>query len=912
MIVKNDYDSYFFNNLYNDELIGDKLASFQNRLYNPILKGKEWIQNNRIINGDIFDVKINQDLNMLYKLPLNSYSLQFNRNIVPFYSEKGFFTRYGYGKVISSTDIMNDCRIFDKNFYFFLGGYLIHDVKLVIFKDKCIIFIVPTSIDNPSDICKEDIDEIIDSPETDLMWTVMLTTKADYYTTTLPRASLFKGNKIYLDNFPTFKRYSKPYKSNCWTLYVSGTGRSYNIMSGSNVSLQKDDEGEYFLISDEFKNYIYAKANTLRCLVINEPECSGTGIYVDVEGSNPIFQIPFKKNPIPKRNLIVWEYDNETKRKLHPLEVSADLLYPNIYDFTEMLTEAYLHMLFTKSKKLVLDASNRVIVFGKNRGNGKFFDLYIEWIEPMQDVSAYDSYIQDYMDCYKDIYAANLINGKLPQEIKDYHPIVDPKLGAFDYLNSEYKGDYRAWRLTNLIKLLKDNPTRYDELFHMLYYYRKEYITRTYSFKTESHIYDRNIVDNKNQCDNAQELLVNFDQPQCFVRFFDYHYMIKPVGLFFDGKFNFPTYVMRVGTTLFVYFDSKFIMNHETIQMDVELVNNPQETRNFFFPKSDSSIDLEDLEFNRKVSLSNIIFYDVDTGEYLTKDSDLTFKAQISIADISYIGMDKVDTTSELNTEMVLATKNGELVTPNNYDCIVLKVTRIKHEISDPESNQLVDLDNVQISLNGGNSLKYVRKGLGAATTDFYQQKVFTIKQSDLIDNKYSYVYMKFVGKPDKNRFRIYVNGLRLNPNKYDISFKGFCKDAVIDFHSGIPKGEYIIQYMGYDEIVRYNGQVSGLKKTSDNILYLRDILDTPFDPMVYKIFIDGYRISDDQIKLVGQSNMIMINPTYYPFTDSSEIVIYQQKMDEDLYEFKSDSQFLDKTSIEDETFRHYLIEKYK
>ena len=64
MVVKNDYDSYFFNNLYNDELIGGKLAAFQNRLYNPILKGKEWIQNNRIINGDIFDVKINQDLNM--------------------------------------------------------------------------------------------------------------------------------------------------------------------------------------------------------------------------------------------------------------------------------------------------------------------------------------------------------------------------------------------------------------------------------------------------------------------------------------------------------------------------------------------------------------------------------------------------------------------------------------------------------------------------------------------------------------------------------------------------------------------------------------------------------------------------------------------------------------------------------
>ena len=912
MVVKNDYDSYFFNNLYNDELIGDKLAAFQNRLYNPILKGKEWIQNNRIINGDIFDVKINQDLNMLYNLPLNSYSLQFNRNIVPFYSEKGFFDRYGYGSVISSVDIMNDCRIFDKNFYFFLGGHLIHDVKLVIFKDKCIIFIVPTSTDSPSDICSNDIEDIIESSETDMMWTVMLTTKADYYLTTLPRVSLFNGNKIYLDNLPTFKKYSKPHKSNCWTLYVSGSGKSYNIMDATSVSLQKDEDGEYFLISDEFKDYIYTKANTLRCLIVNEPECSGTGIYVDTAGINPIFQIPFKKNPIPKRNLIVWEYDNVTKRKLHPLEVSADLLYPNIYDFTEMLTEAYLHMLFTKSKDLILDASERVIVFGQNMGSGKYFDLYIEWIEPMQDVSSYDSYIQDYMDCYKDTYAANLINGSLPQEIKDYHPIIDPKLGAFDYFNSEYKGDYRAWRVYNLIRLLQDNPTRYDEFFHMLYYYGKQYITKMYNYENEPHIYDREITDNKDHCDNANELLVNFDQPQRFVRFFDYHYMVKPVGLFFDGKFKLPTYVMRFGTTLFVYFDSSNALNHETIQMDIEIVDNPQENKNFFFQNQDSIIDLESLNFKRKVSLSNIVFYDVETGEYLSKESDLVYKAQISIADIEYIGVDKVDTTSELSTEMVLATKNNELVTPNNYDCIVLKITKIKHEISDPDSNQLVNLDDVQISLAGGGSLKYVKRGLGVATTDFYQQRVFTIKQSDLTDGKYTYLYMKFVGKPDKNRFRIYINGLRLNPSMYDITFKGFCKDAIVDFHSGVPTGEVIIQYISYDEIVRYNGLIDGLKKTDDDILYLRDILDVPFDPMIYKIFIDGYRISDNQIRLIGQSNMIMINQTYHTFTDSSEIVIYQQEMDEDLYDFKSDSQFLDKTSIEDDTFRKYLISKYK
>ena len=912
MIEKNDYDSYFFNNLYNDELIGDKLAAFQNRLYNPILKGKEWIQNNRIINGDILDIKIRQDINMMYGLPLNSYSLQFNKNVVPFYSEKRFFDHYGYGSVISSIDILNDSGIFDKNFYFFLGGHLIYDTKLVIFKDKCIIFIVPTSTNTASDICSEDIENIIESTDTDMMWTVMLTTKADYYITTLSRASLFKENKIYLDNFSTFKKYPKPYKSNCWTMYVSGAGKSYNIMDATNVTLQTDDDGEYFLVPDEFKEYLYTKANTLRCFIVNEPECSGTGIYVDTDNVNPIFQIPFKKNPIPKRNLIVWEYDDSTKRKIHPLEVSADLLYPNIYDFTEMLSDAYLHMLFTKSKELIVDASNQVIVFGQNMGGSKYFDMYIEWIEPMQDISSYDSYIQDYMDCYKDTYAANLINGSLPEEIRNYHPIVDPKLGAFDYFNSDYKGDYRAWRANNIVRLLQDNPTRYDEFFHMLYYYGKQYLTKTYTYEADPHIYDRKITNNKDHCNNAQELLINFNQPQGFVRFFDYHYMVKPMSLFFNGIFKFPTYVMRFGTVLFAYFDSSSVSNHETIQMDIDFIDNPQETGNFFFQNQNSIIDLETFHFSRKVSLSNIIFYDSETGEYIPKGTNMIFKAQISIADIEYIGLDKVDTTSELGTELALATKNNEFITPNNYDCIILQITKIKHEVSNSDSHQLVNLDNVQVSLAGGESLKYLKRWLGIATTDFYQQKIFTISQSDLTDGKYTYLYTNFVGKPSKNRFRIYVNGLRLNPQMYDITFKGFCKDAIIDFHSGVSTGKVVIQYISFDEINIYNGLIRDLKKTKDNILYLRDILDTPFDPIIYKIFIDGYRISDDQIKLIGQSNMIMIEPTYYEFTDSSEIMIYQQEMDEDLYDFKSDSQFLDKTSIEDEAFRKYLIGKYK
>ena len=112
MVVKNDYSRYFFNNLYDDEIITNKLADYQNNMYDPILRGKSWIQNNRIINGDITDIQVNSELNDRFGIPKNTYSIFLNINIVPYYSEKDFYFKYGYETPISTSQIMEDDKIF--------------------------------------------------------------------------------------------------------------------------------------------------------------------------------------------------------------------------------------------------------------------------------------------------------------------------------------------------------------------------------------------------------------------------------------------------------------------------------------------------------------------------------------------------------------------------------------------------------------------------------------------------------------------------------------------------------------------------------------------------------------------------------------------------------------------------------
>ena len=905
MIEKHDYEKYFFNDLYDDKEIRDKITSLQTHLYNDILSGKAWFQNNKVINGDIYDLKINEELNRSLGLPANTYSLSLNVNIVPFYEELRFFEKYGYGKLISSMDIIKDKEIFPRNFYFYIDGYYIHDVKIAIWKNRCTIF-----ISESHDLSLSDLDSIIDQAKSDDLWTILLSTKSDYYLTTSARANLFTDNKIYLSKFTESKKYNKPTKSNCWTMYMTASGSSYNLMMATNVVLEEDVDGEYFLVPENFKTMIKEKAGTVKCFIINEPECSGSGIYVNTEGINPVFEIPFKKNPIPSRNLLVWEYDSATNRKLNPLTVVATMHYPNIYDFSEMITEAYFTRLYTSSRQLVVGSDGSVIVFGADKSGSKNYDLYIEWIEPMDDISDYDSYIQEYINCYKNDYASMLVNGELPQLISGYRPIQEFKAGAVDYFRSVYKGDYRAWRLERIIELLQDNPKRFNSFFKNLYYKTKKFNTRSYNQEENPHIYERSILDTKDHCDNAEEryIIFNNQTPHSFIRFYDYHNDEKPVSLYINGILMLPTYEMKYGSTLYVYFPASKVENGETIQLEVEEFDKPIENHEFRFLRSDSVVDLEEFHFKRKVSLSNLMLYNVATGEYIDKE-DLNMNAQIAIQTIQYIGTDKVDTIEDLYTEIILADSDESVIEPTDYEYIVLETSEEEHEIVNKDSNRDINIDNISVSIKNISIAKekLLRNRIGLVTTDFYAQRVFTVDQEYLDTYGNNYIYSNFKGKPSVNRLRVFKNGLRVSQSEYSIEFNGYDKDVIFTFNS-LESANYIIQYIGYDEECLYDNSLQSLKKSNDEILYLSDVVSTPFNTLVHRIYIDGYRIPNNEIKVI-EGNMIMIKLSNieHSFTNDSNIMIFGQKHDINPYDYLPSMQFNDHLALSDANFRSYL-----
>lgn len=895
MVVKDDYSRYFFSSLYDDELITNKLSSYQNHMYDPIIRGKAWIQNNRIINGDITDIQVNQDLNMRFGMPMNTYSIFLNINIVPFYSEKDFYYNYGYEKPIKISQIMKDDKVFSKYIYFFMSGYLIHDVELVILKGgHTIIFIHPKD----GDISQKDLDDIIYGEDEDGMWSIMFSTRSDVYKVKKQRASLFTDNKIYLSTFPDFKKYNKPSKNNCYTLYMSAFASSYNIMSACNVNVNIDDRGEYFLVPQEFKNYICERVSNIQCMIFNEPECTGTGIYVNTEGDQPIFQIPYKKNPIPLNNLLVWQYDAKTHRKKHPLEVDVTMHYPNIYDFSEMIKESYYVYLCEKSKAYIVDKNGEYIILSNENGE-KVCDLFIEWIEPTQDCMIFHSYIQDYID-YEPDYCEMVVNNTLPEEFtRKFDPIKNIPLGALDYYHSEFYGDYRAWRLDCLHKILRNNPKKYDELYHEIYYKIREYYTRCYNYEKESDIYNRSIMNNHDHCIEDKDNRITFDVPHTYLHVYDHCDEIQPLSLFIAGILTNYTFAMKRGPATYVYFQKEYLDSEDSIQLDMELIHKKIENAEIAFNSNGGGVDLEKVGFKDTHSLSNLILYDKD-GNYIDKN-DFTFINQIEASDVIYTGDSNLD--SAYNDDIYLYTKDDELVVPTDADCIIVKREEVEYEIGSNESTKDTNLNNVVIKPTND---KYFGNWIYVGTTDFCQRKVFNISENEDV---YDIMFHKFKGKPSLDRFKVYTDGLILSPSEYDITFEGYDKDVTIHFHESV-RGERIdIHYIGYDDELIYDGVIDDLSISEEiPIIFLRDILETPYDSYVYKIYIDGFRISDDLVYTLGQSNILYINSFY---AQDSNIMIYRQKMDDEVYGYESDVQFLDETAINDLNFLEYLFDKY-
>lgn len=860
MINMNDYELYFLNNLYEDDIVNNCISNFKNQLYNVILDSKRNTQQNIILCGSLSDFKINASLNTSYKMPINSYSMILPYSLSPYYSEKEFFMLFGYDIPISSIEIMRNGAVFNKSFHLFIDKYYIYDVTIVFKRHECIIF-----IQNIQGSPSEYIENIISTSKTG-QWTILWKSKSDYYDTYTTRSNLFNDTKIPVSSF-SFHRIFNKEKSNHWTIHVS-CGSTVNVMLSSTAYYVEDSTGDYFQVSKEFRDHIYSLATTMRCVVINDCDCTGSGIYKESSDTSPIFQIPYKKNPIPCENFIIWDYDAENDVKMRPITNDISLTYPNIYDFTNMISS----------------------------GN-----IYIECLEQTGDILRFDDYIKDYAECYKDDFTSMIINKTAHQKILDYKPL-DIEITSEKYFVSEYKGDNRAWKLYNLIQMLKDNPNRYDSFFQSMCNYSKEFNAISYTYEGNPDIYNRSIIDNGIHCNNASELIVLFDEPHTYIHVYNSDGLPRYCNLFINGEKRRITYNMTFGNNTFIYFPYSYIENHEDIHVDIGLEFNSKIDDQLFRIKSMSNVyRFENSKMLDTNALADLIYYVDGTSEYIDPN-DILYEIRIKLSKIKYYGINQDDEITTLSSSQILTDNYDNLVVPTDYDYILLKESLEDFTVSKMPHYRKIDLDNINI---GFKNPKYIDKMVHVATTNFYRINTF-----EYIDQN-SFIIKSFKGKPDTNRIHIFVNGKIVPKSEYTIELPTYYGGELIISNITFETGDIIIEYISYDECTIFSGNISDLKNGTSDILYLDDILDIPFNTFIYKIYVDGYRVHNTYIKTIGQSNAIMICNTPYNITNDSKITIYQQCMDKDPYEYSSDVNFLSTVMKEDQTFESFMISKY-
>ena len=897
--MSNDNTLYFLNDLYNDAIISGMISEFRNKLFNDILVGKGSVQNSDIVNGNTIDLNQNSDICISYGMPKDSYVLHLNCNLLPFYSENQFLKKYDYGKVLSFDDIMKDNSVFSRAMYLFIGDTFIRDIRIVIEKQESIIFIPTSNFLKIEDIRKLVLDSNI--------WSIMLVQKTDYYEAYMSRTSLIDGNKIYLSNLTVGKVFNTPNKNNSWTAYFTNSNTSPDLMSATDVVMQYDEAGAYFELSDEFKAYIYNFTGNLKCLIVNNPNCGGNGVYINSEDTSPIFCIPYTENPISTRNLKVWKYDSVNKRKLHPFEPMITISHPNIYDFSQMYTVEYIITLFEKSKKLLV-TSNKEVVFIKGDIEEESFDLYIEWDEPTDDISNFDYYYKDYVECKQDRFLQLKTGNALPRIIQDYSPLPFMEFTPEEYVKSDEFGDYRAWRLTKIKELLNDNPKNYERLFVSLFIKNRKFVSKTYTISDSAHIYSRSIMDNKLHCGDDSELYVTFNEPHSYIDVYNASCRNTPCSLYFNGIRKPYTYKISFGSRLYVYFPTSYIENDEDIHIDIEI--DPHDVEKGYIRFDDVEIEskIETGQVLTNNSTSNLLLFNIKTNEIIQIEK-LGLQLLVDKLKIQFNGIDKDRNISFKSEEMYLYDSDWELFIPNKFDMFVLVYPDKENiDVISGRYEKKVNLDDLTFSTTDKSLCKKV---VGVSTTNFYKEHTIMVTQDYLDENGSNFQIPNFIGSHSiYSLFHIFYNGKLVSPEDFTVN-KGDGYDSTVDINipSVIEPGRVDIEYLGYDEVIVYSGLLSGIMK--NEIVYLKDYLKVPFSNINTKIFIDGYRIGENCIVQLGQSDMLMFEGLIHDITDDSKIVIYQQRYDTDPFEFKKSDRYLDSIAKEDEEFRTFLKEKY-
>ena len=866
-------ENYYFNNLYDKDVITKMIKSFKNRLFLDACHEQSNFFHNLRLDGKLSDFNINIPINIEYNLPENTYTLIIDKSIVSWDRKRTYLEKYFAKKeFISLLDIMKNNKMFERRILFFIDKYFFPNIKILGVGDTTLLAIVPTAAEGIS------LSKLEDLINNDAEWTLIFEPQSDFGFCRKTKNQLFVDNLIPISHFE-MKQFANEELVNDWSIYISGTYSDSNLLLHSLTKLVNRNDLMYFEVSDEFKNLVYSSAAVCNCYVINN---KNKKYQFDI--TDPWF-VTSIGDTFSLDNFRVWEYDSENKclGKL----LSKDTLtnnYPNVF---------------------TVNSSDRIL------------------IEAFYNDSTYkkfDNNVKDYQEYYgMDNYLQKTLEKSLPSVISSYNPL-DFIYDIMDFNINCDDNNIETYRINKIIELLKDNPNRCGELYQKFDDIYSPYYSYVYEVRNMLHILNIKL-------ENSASLIQDEDKQKAFyvdttyVSFNNSSGILKDIQLYIDGRRIYPLNVSTQinGFTQYVFFPVSELTPNSIIEVVVTKDRNyikKYGTLRWNVPNDSIYMPFE---FD-DISSANIIIYEKDSHKYMPT-TDFIYGLIVQVYNIKVVdGKDysmynEVHGFNTVNKE-VFCTADGDNLTfmykdPDKCNSYYLTIFEEFYRTSANEkillyknSEEVQNLGIFHKHLDANDvvihptSKTVMGKWYGITTTN----ASFVITKI-LKDGDNSITIPNFCDDPSPKRFKIYVNEKLIDITDDIYTPQELYGDsAVFYFDSLGDEKKYVTIVYSIERLDRLTPII-----TEDGLIDISNIGLPLFKSD--EIYINGYKYP---IELLKEVSPMIYKPITKTISSEDKIVMYKYECDADLYQYNDYKMNMisDNIARANSDFRNYLIYK--
>lgn len=897
---------------------------------------------------DYSDGKSNSayDINVVDVFNDTVITYQENFSIFPYYNKKRFLDKFGRDRIITLDDIYANHDIFRYSIFcqinsiYFFGLEFIEDTNgcyLVIELDKNRGIGSLESLYKKFDLINTE--EYLDYFGKDATIRIFYQNHNEIFHTYRAKHLLFESTDKYyayldLTIFKEISKYDKPNISHRWILYISFIIDEKNLavaIPAESVTINSKDKIRIPLQTAQMIQNSVANCNCYLVNQYNQFEYSKVDITSDVipgAGGHSNYQkyisfitkylteeteetwvvigiqIVGEKVPIQKMRLFTYYPDTGIIGDL-----VTDTINQSKYIYEDSILDEIDHGKFRSFlNDAGFEASGSIILI-KNPEVYSTKQFYLELYESDTNICEYDYPNREIIDCYGQSYLKEFLDDS-DINPRFLHYYISP---LSEYSNVKNQ-DLRLTRYQLLNEVLHESIDRCRTLTAKLYQKNKSSIRKIYRQEDYPNIFSRSVYDNHQVIHDINEL-ITFSEEMMYITVNLAKY-IKPSAIIFINGIRINTDLIYVDRkTAYIFFKKKYLKKENNV-IDVEVFlydttpNHKIDDVISFFSTGISTTIPNNEKYDR-MSIKNLMLYDKRTNQYLNS-SDISFRYKLGVVELNQPDNENYyEFLFDPDDIDYYMTHHNEFFIDDNSIFLMVRKESVLYDC--PVTYKKLNIENVYIKLLSSHRINHE---LGITNTNNYR-KLFV--EDGL---KSATITMKnFKEVSDKNRFRVYYGGKLMGDTEYTIALpKKYDEDVSISINniSTLDNNrEIILEYLPIEEFLYCDGIPNSEEWVSsgydnlitvdqkDSLVHLNDKYIVNTDML--KVYIDGYRIPNDNIVQLPGGNYFIIKD----LIPGKRLTVYIDAHDESLYQSETSINPTGFTLCHDTKFRNYMLRKY-